>query len=128
MLMSQLKILELFKNNYIQFFDELIDLFPQERDIIIIRLIMNDQISVIDVMSIFIEYLLPHKDMVKNRDDRFFIEKFGDFEDQIFNNHANLFKRLWNSPILDSENKKVFWQYFDVLIKLSEKYIDSNKS
>ena len=122
---QQIKILELFKKNYIQFFDELIELFPEEGDLIITRLILNDQIPVQQVMDIFINYLLPHKSMVINREDRFFIEKFGEFENQIYNSKANLFKTLWKSPVLDEENKKVFWQYFDVLIKLTEKYLNN---
>lgn len=123
--MSKLKVLDLFKKNYIQFFDELIDLFPDEGDIIIMRIMLSDQIPVSKVMDVFINHILPYKEMVVNRDDTFFIDKFGEFENQLNNTRADLFKSIWNSKVLDEENKKVFWQYFDVLIKLSEKYLQS---
>ena len=124
-MMSKLKVLDLFKKNYIQFFDELIDLFPDEGDIIIMRIMLSDQIPVSKVMDVFINHILPYKEMVVNRDDTFFIDKFGEFENQLNNTRADLFKSIWNSKVLDEENKKVFWQYFDVLIKLSEKYLQS---
>jgi hypothetical protein len=43
--MSEVLILQEFKNNLISFFDELIDLFPTEPDLVIIRIFLKDQIA-----------------------------------------------------------------------------------
>jgi hypothetical protein len=51
--MSEVLILQEFKNNLISFFDELIDLFPSEPDLVIVRIFLKDQIPIDEVLNIF---------------------------------------------------------------------------
>jgi hypothetical protein len=51
--MSEIQVLNEFKNGLISFFDELIDQFPNEGDLIMIRIFLKDQIIIEDVMNIF---------------------------------------------------------------------------
>lgn len=125
MLDKQLKILEIFKINYIRFFTDLIDIFPEEEDLIYIRVLLTSQIPVSTVMDIFIESILPIKDMVVRRDENFFLEKCNLF-DELDGTKVVHFKKLWSSPNLDDETKDVMWKYFDVLIGLTENYVNIN--
>jgi hypothetical protein len=115
------KILTNFHNNYIQFFNEMIDLFPNDSDLITIRTLLKTQISSTDVMTIFINRILPIKKMVVDRDDSFFLEKCNLF-DELDPTKVNHFKKIWQSNI-SNEDKDIIWKYFDVLIILTEKYL-----
>ena len=77
--MSEFEILTEFKNGLITFFDELIDVFPTEGDLIMARIFLKDQIPITDVITLFINNLNKDdqmfKKMIKNRNESFFINK-----------------------------------------------------
>jgi hypothetical protein len=52
--MSEIEILSQFKQQLVSFFDELIAMFPNEGDFIIMRLFLANNIPIKDVMNIFI--------------------------------------------------------------------------
>ena len=71
--MSQQEQLDLqikFRDTLCEFLDELINLFPTEREIIFMRMIIK-QAPVEDLIGRFIRDLLPLKENVKNKDDVF---------------------------------------------------------
>jgi len=122
--MSQ-QILNDFKDSLIEFLDELIVQFPNEGDLIISRIFLKDQIPICDVMNLFIEKLLPHKEAIKNRNEAFFLEN-----DVLFQGFrlekVNYFKKLWMSDNLHEDDKETIFQWFEVFIKFSEKYKQQN--
>jgi ABC-type bacteriocin/lantibiotic exporter with double-glycine peptidase domain len=67
-------ILERFKKAYMAFIDELLEQFPNEADLIIIRVFLEDQVPVSVVADTFIERILPHRNMINRRDETFFLE------------------------------------------------------
>jgi hypothetical protein len=124
--MSAEDILQEFKNQLVNFFDELINQFPSEGDLVVIRLFLSNQIPIRDVMNHF-NYQLNKdnklfKNMIKNRDEQFFLEN------NLFEmNGANRdkmshFKRLWRSGVLDDEDKMVMWRWVDSFVYLTDKY------
>jgi len=124
--MSAEEILLEFKNQLVNFFDELINQFPSEGDLVVIRLFLSNQIPIRDVMNNF-NYQLNKdnkifKTMIKNRDEQFFLENNlfelkGSNRDKIGH-----FKRLWRSGVLDDEDKKVMWKWVDSFVYLTDKY------
>ena len=76
--MSETLILQEFKNNLITFFDELIDQFPTEADLFIIRIFLKDQIAIAKVINIFNNTInkdgQKFKKMIKDRNENFFLE------------------------------------------------------
>jgi hypothetical protein len=125
--MSEIQVLNEFKNGIISFFDELIDQFPKEGDLIMFRIFIKDQIPIQDVMNIFTNSI--NKDnskirkLVKDRNEVFFLEH-NVFEDStsVSKNKITHFKKLWRSGSLDDEDKKVVWKWIDSFIYLSDKY------
>jgi hypothetical protein len=118
---SVLNILQRFKTAYMQFIDELLQLFPTEPDIIIIRVFFEDQIPVSMVADSFINNVLPHKDMIKNRNEKFFLENnhmFGMLDGE----KVLHFKKLWTSKNIDDDDRLAIWQWFDTFIALIEAY------
>ena len=118
------QILMEFKNGLISFFDELIDQFPQEGDLIMVRIFLKDQISIEDVMNIFIHNLNKDdqklKKMVKDRNEIFFLEN--NVFDTLGKNKVLHFKRLWRSGSLDEDDKLVVWKWIDSFMFLADKY------
>jgi len=124
--MSEIHILQKFKNQLILFLDELIGQFPTEGDLIVFRIFIKDQIPVITIMDncrTFIEKDPSVREKITTRDENFFVDgksnflNFSSKKDKI-----NHFKKLWRSNVLDDENKKVIWQWIDSLVILMDKY------
>ena len=119
--MSELELLVQLKDQLIFFFDELIAILPEEPDLVIVRIFMKDKIPIIEVMKYIVEKLVPLKQMVKQRDDNFFLSHNILFE-KLDDKKVNHFKRLWQSGSLDKENKETIWRWFASFIYLAEKY------
>ena len=118
-------ILQEFKNSLVTFFDELIDQFPEEGDLIMVRIFLKDQMPIETVMTVFINNL--HRDdqklkkMVKDRNEVFFLEN--NIFDTVGKDKVLHFKKLWRSGRLDNDDKKVVWKWSDSFIFLGDKYL-----
>lgn len=123
--MSEIQILNEFKNALITFFDELIDSFPAEGDLIMIRIFLKDQIPIHDVMMIFTNNL--HKDnqklkkMIKEKNETFFLEE--NMFDSLSKTKVMHFKRIWRSDTIDNDDKDVIWKWLNSFVYLSDKYL-----
>ena len=123
--MSKWEVLTEFKTGLISFFDELIDQFPQEGDLVMFRIFLKDQILIEDVMLIFNNAMNKDngylKKMCKERNETFFLEN--NVFDSISKLKITHFKKLWRSGSLDDEDKKVVWRWIDSFIYLGDKYL-----
>ena len=126
---SELEILIQLKTQMVNFLDELIETFPNEPDFVIFRIFINDQIPIIDVMEYIAEKICPLQEMVKKRDEKFFINYNALFEkfDEKKSGRVNHFKRLWQSGELDDEDKETLWRWFASFIYLGNKYREIKK-
>jgi len=120
---EKLVLMKEFRDQLVNFLDEIIEQFPMESDFVLIRMFIKDQIPVHDVLGRFIKEILPLKEYVKNRDETFFLDN------QILYTGGNIntekidhFKKLWKSNSLDKEDKETIWRWMDCFIKISNKY------
>jgi len=126
---SELDILMQLKTQLVNFLDELIESFPHEPDFVIFRIFVNDRIPIASIMEYIVDNLCPLQDMVKNRDEKFFLnhnvlfERFSESE----SSKVNHFKRMWTAGSLDKEDKEVIWRWFQSFIYLGNKYGDLKK-
>lgn len=123
---TEIELLTQLKTQLVNFMDELIETFPKEADFVIYRIFINDQIPIIDIMNYIIAELCPLYEMVKNKDENFFLERnvlFAKFNEKS-SNKVNRFKKLWTSGTLDAEDKEVLWSWFNSIIYLGNKYIE----
>ena len=122
--MSEIQILTEFKNGLITFFDELIEQFPCEGDLVMIRIFLKDQINITDVINIFTNVINKDdqklKKMIKERNENFFLEN--NIFESFSKNKVLHFKKLWRSGALDADDKKVVWKWIDSFVFLSDKY------
>ena len=116
--MSNENILSAFKKQLVAFIDELIEQFPECVDFIIMRIFINDQSSIKNIIKLFIKDILPLKELIQNRDDNFFLKT----EFICYPKKPDFFKDFWFSNLLDNEDKKIIWKWMDVFVLLAQKY------
>lgn len=128
--MSDIDILKQFKLNLITFVDELINQFPSEGDLVMFRIFLKDKIPMTDIINYFVHKILPLKKMIADRNEDFFLNHCTLFDSlQTDKDKINNFKKLWRSPSLDADDKKIVWAWFDTFVLLASKYSEckSNK-
>jgi len=128
--MTEILILRDFKKNLTAFIDELIDQFPTEEDLIILRIFFNDQVDIKKVMESITHNLNKDdqklKEYIKDHNDSFFIDGFTiDYFGECKTIHV---KKIWRSPRLDQEDKQVIWKWIDGFVYLSDKYAKNKTS
>lgn len=119
--MSQIDLLIQLKEQLLVFLDELIEILPQEPDLVIARIFLKDRIQISLAMDYIVNDLVPLKPLIDNRDDNFFLENnilFGTISDT----KVNHFKKIWNNGSLDREDKETIWKWFKSFIYLAERY------
>lgn len=120
--MTDIQILRHYKNTLIEFMDELIDMFPTEGDLVIIRFFLNDQVPIEDVVKHTYTHLVPLKPLIQERNDKFFLENQVLYQEINNNDRVNHFKRIWESESISKEDREVMWRWFELLVALAEKY------
>ena len=116
------QLLQVLKTPLLLFFDELISIMPQEKDFIVIRFFIKDQVPIADVMQYIIDKLVPLEDFVIRKDERFFLEHQVLFEElRDHDSKVNYFKNLWEKST-DEENKEAIWNLFKHFIDLGKRY------
>ena len=121
---NELRVLSIFKDQFITFLDELIAQFPQEPDLVIVRIFMKDQVPIADVMCHMVLQILPHTKKINEQDETFFLENTNLFA-EISKESVIHFKRLWTSAALDSEDKSAIWAWFKSFCELARRYKNS---
>lgn len=119
------KLLIEFRDQMVSFFDEIIEQFPKEGDFVIIRIFLKDRLPVEQIMKRFINNVLPCKQQIKKRDEKFFlndINLYSDASKTYGSEKVNYFKKLWTTGSLDKEDKIIIWKWIDLFVLLSERY------
>ena len=121
---SKIELLLQLKTQLVNFLDELIDTFPQEADFVIFRIFVKDQIATETIMAYIIKNLCPLQNLVKERNEKFFLEN-----DVMFSGLAKAklgkishFRNIWNSESLDLQEKEAIWSWFSTFIAIGNKY------
>lgn len=122
---TKIKLLSLYKEQLITFLDELIEQFPREGDLVILRIFFGNQIDTSTVIDIFLERINANSNqlrkMIKERNETFFLEHDAFYgTDQSKVSH---FRNLWLSNDLDDETKVTIWNWIDIFVSIADKYI-----
>ena len=118
-------ILQQFKDNLVSFLDELIDVFPRESELILLRILVKDQLSIEDIINKLIYSINKNNNEIRNyikeRNDIVFTNE--DFFQAITQIRTINFRKLWSSGLLDDNEKEMFWKWIESFVSLSDKYI-----
>ena len=118
---SKIDLLRIFKENLLLFLNELIIQLPNESELLTLKVMFSQSIPIEDALQIFSMRILPHADMVTNRNDKFFLECTDLFEG-VQSDKVSYFKKLWNSPNITKDDKDKIWEWFDFFLKIAKKY------
>lgn len=110
---KKLKLIREFRSQLVRFLDELIEQFPKEGDLILIRIFIKDQIPMADVLGRYIRDILPFKKEVDERNEEFFL-KHSVLYQNVTSSKVDHFRELWKSDILEEEDRKIIWEWMDV--------------
>ena len=112
------EIISKFKKGLIAFLDELIEQFPQEQDFYLARIFIKDTIPIMDIITYFIKFVLPYKDLIMKRDKKIIIEKIF----SILNGHGiknnlsgdkiNKYNKIFDALTEENRNTVFTWAIF----------------
>ena len=121
---NQNQILSEFKKTVVQFFDELISQFPSASDLVVCRILMNDQVPVRLVMDAFCDKLDENngemRTMIREKNEEFFIER--DIFEVVSGEVGTRLKKLWVSSQLCDDDRNVIWDWFNSFVYLADKF------
>jgi len=123
--MSSTHILEKFQSSLVAFFDELIDMFPDEKEFILLRILVKDQIPSTQIIKYFETAVESTTIMtsIEKRDDQFFLQNML-FSKLI--SKSDVFKKIWISK-LDKDDRNMIWNWIDAFIKMTKNYTAAKK-
>lgn len=108
------------------FVDELLVVLPGETTIVLAKIYLHTQISKDKLIKKFCKKVLPVCDLVRKRNEDFFIS--GNYVDSILSDY-NLqldFRSIWKK--ISHDNKQQIWDWFDSFVDTAEQYNKFDKS
>lgn len=118
-----IQILESLRDNLVNFLEELISILPHEKELILFRFFVKEQVPMVDVAEYIVKNLIPLEDKVVSRDEQYFLTHAVLFESlESHDSTVNRFKNLWEHTD-DPENKEAVWSWLHYFIKLGKKYV-----
>ena len=118
-----LAVVQQFRDNVLQLLEELVEQINYEEEIIMAHiLVKNNQVPSQLLIEKVGGSIYRHKQMIKNRDEEFF-----KIDDNIIasihpKGKTDIMKRIWESNVLDTEDKQIVWEWIDTLLYIYEKY------
>jgi hypothetical protein len=118
---AKIEVLKKFKKGMLSCIDELIDQFPEEGDLVSVRVFVADQAPIEDVIVNFGEQILPFKKMILDRNEKFFLND-NDIFSSLDGGKVLHFKKLWLSDQLDDDDRDTIWKWFKYHLSVVEDY------
>jgi hypothetical protein len=112
-----------FKISIIDFIDEMIAQFQEETDLILLRVYFDTHLSDIELMEHFVTYVYPHKKLILEKNDAFFLDEKNEIFGPIEQTKVSHFKNLWLSKKTDKHTKETIWMWFRSFIHATEQYL-----
>jgi hypothetical protein len=106
-----------------KFLDELQQILPEEKDIIIFKSQVDVTIMINPnkILQSFIKYAYPYKQHIMEKNESFFLGNGVSVKQDYISDAIHL-TELWKTKLSDA-NKEVVWKYFQVMIIIAEKTI-----
>lgn len=120
--LGKMEILQLFKSNVLKFFDSIIEMFPDESDLIVYRILFESQIPIDDSLRLFASRILPVQQMIKDRNDKFFFDNPTLFTSSQNSDKIIKWKHMWQSKNLNNNDRNMIWKWIDLFVALAQKY------
>jgi len=117
-------VLGRFKTGLVQFIDMLINWMPEDEELLVTRILIQDQIPIEEVMQKFIKFVKPHETAIKNRNEIFFMEDPKLFSSVKKQDKILSFKKLWLNQEFSKSDREKTWMWMDFFVKCINLYIE----
>jgi len=119
---NQTDILLVFKSNIMSFVDELITQFPDDPELVMLKLFLENHVDMSILLTGFKKYFAIEQNriMFENRNENFFLEHNPFYK--LSSNQFTKIKTIWLSPKITADDKEVIWQWFELFKKISDKF------
>jgi len=119
---NKIKIVEIFQNNLNDFFETLIEQYPTETDLVLVKTFFNHFCSPVEIIEYFCKNLLTTdvKLMLEKEDENFFLQNNSLFSDIQNQQKVFHFKNLWKNS--NSQQKVMIWQWIKKFKRIAELY------
>lgn len=125
--LGQFEILALFKRKGIDFLDSLIEIFPEQSDLIAGRILITDTLPIEEILRKFGARFIPHAEMVRTRNEKFFLSNDHSIFSGTTNERVYSWKQLWSSQRLDAEDRLTIWLWVELFLNLSTMYLENER-
>lgn len=123
MSLGKIEILLLYKNNMLEFLDNLIELCPEESELIMFRILLENQIPIEDAISNMAKVMIPLKEVILKKDERFFLDE-NDIFGKAKQDKVIKWKQVWVKKNLNKSDRDAIWKWIDLFLKLCEMYVN----
>lgn len=130
--MNTSELLVVFKDQLLNFTDELLEIFQNEPKLILTRVYVENNLIIEEAVKRFGKALNGRDNLasvIQKRDENFFAE----YDMMKLNNdggslgdQANFMLELWNDKRLDDEDKGVIWTWVDLFVNITQCYLSKN--
>jgi hypothetical protein len=125
--LGNIEILTIFKESMITFLDLLMEIFPDESEIIVSKIVIESHIPIELAITKFAEAALPCKQEIQERKDKFFLDD-PDLFATADQSRVSIWKSLWKSNRLDADDRDKMWKWLDLFVGLAEMYVENTKN
>ena len=119
------ELLKLFREQLLNFVDELIETFPNEGNLILLRVYIDTHLIIEKSLREFTQKINENdgklKQMIKERNEHFFINY--DLINLESKNEINYMLKLWQDDILQPDDKTTIWDWVDLFVKISNSFL-----
>jgi hypothetical protein len=136
--LSTFEILNLYKSSVLKFMDSLIELFPDDSELIVMRVMFDGQVVPIEeslkrfANRLFTPVEVPPDgktipaEMIRKRNDKFFVSNMSIFAG-VDSNKIVRWKQMWQSKRLDAEDRLAIWKWLDLFTEFARMYSENEK-
>lgn len=114
-------VLTSFKKNLVRLCDDLIEILPNDTDLLTIRIFVNS-IPLVEAIENFADITIPYKEKILAKDEEYFLNMNGGMFENLESSKVSKFKDVYLSGKLTDDQKNVIWSYFTTFLKLGLKY------
>ena len=120
--MERVKILSDFQKSLVSFLDELIDMYPNEGDFVLARIIIKDKIPMIDIVKYFQQFILPFKTEIKNKNKEIIVNKIFCIGNNtgVSTQKLERYSQIYDN--LSTDDREIVWDWVHTFIHFVEKY------
>jgi hypothetical protein len=122
---NKIKIIQVFHNNLVDFIDSLVEQFPTETDLILVKTFFQQFCSPGEIIKYFCKSLLSPevKVMIDKQDETFFLKNDSLFSDIPNQQKVFHFKNLWKNS--NTQQKQMMWAWIQKFKRIAEIYESS---